>query len=421
MAAFAIQTQTWLQPHLQVGRPGGLAVSPGVAKVPAQEETCLTSNACLCLVAAFVGAAVVLRRFSPSLRARSHKAKVSWRHGSWRRTAVAMNITKRHLQWYDDTMRAPSWLPGRPDKEKNEEEKDEDEDEDEFEEGPPPKGTLPGYVNFTWWMNLPIKYRCRSPAYWKMICDDKGKLKYKYDKECTFAEAIDQIFAFYEASPIEDIDPALELAMFMGLDAKYPDQQIRMQVTLPNAIGGGKRVAVFCPPEEEAEALEMGAAIAGKTLQDELTSEEFNFDVLIAKPAMMPALAKLGKILGPRRLMPSPKSGTVVTDLKAGIEQWSAGGTVELRNNPNMFVGARFGSLSQGKEKCLENVHSLLDQMAKNAPAGAKKIEDYWIKMTMSGQSTPSVRISPKEFPSHGYMKTVERNDFVYQALGDEY
>ncbi|CAE7343891.1 rpl1, partial [Symbiodinium pilosum] len=300
------------------------------------------------------------------------------------------------------------------------EEGEEEEADDGFQEGRPPTESLPKFMNYEFWKKMPSGLRNRSPRYWKMYFNEDGTApKYDRFKFYSLAKAIDIIFSFYESAPNDAHDSSLEISMYMALDAKYPDQQIRMKIKLPNGSGKSKRVAVFCPPAEEPEALEMGATIAGKTLQDDLTNEVFNFDVLIAKPAMMPALAKLGKILGPRRLMPSPKSGTVVTDVKAAIESWASGGTVELRNTEIMYIGAPFAKVSQGKEKCLENLRSLIQQLADNAPEGAKKREEYFSKMWIKGDDSPSIRIDPNEFPSHGYQKPMQSGtvDFVYQAL----
>eukprot|EP00913_Durusdinium_trenchii_P023073 g21664.t1 len=114
----------------------------------------------------------------------------------------------------------------------------------------------------------------------------------------SIAQALDQIYAGYgDNGQAED---TLQVKMQMGLDHKYPDQQIRFQVELPNGSGSERRVAVFCPPEEEQEMLDLGAKLAGKTLQDALLEETFDFDVLITKPQSMPAIAKLGKVLGPK-------------------------------------------------------------------------------------------------------------------------
>eukprot|EP00439_Symbiodinium_sp_Y106_P056875 s1181_g8.t1 len=426
MAAFVIQGGPLLRelPETQVGKLGNLVTSRSIAKFPVQENSFDSSSTCVCLVAAFVGAALLARRFSLS---RPRGVRAFWsgsQHLS--RSATCLHVRKkhrcRHAFWYnEDLSKAPRWLPGWKEeklKQTDDDEDEEEEKEDAFPEGRNPTESLPKFMTYEFWKKMPSGLRCRSPRYWKMYFNEDGTApKYDRFKYYSLAEAIDIIFSFYESAPNDAHDSSLEIAMFMALDAKYPDQQIRMKVKLPNGAGKQKRVAVFCPPAEEEEALESGATIAGKTLQDELVAEEFNFDVLIAKPAMMPALAKLGKILGPRKLMPSPKSGTLVTDIKAGIEAWASGGTVELRNNDNMYIGCAFAKISQGREKCLENLRGLLQQLADNAPPGAKKREAYFAKMFVKGDDSPSVRINQKEFPDHGYEKPVTGTTYFAQQV----
>merc|ERR1711972_534644 len=146
------------------------------------------------------------------------------------------------------------------------------------------------------------------------------------------------------------MDPTFEVVMVMNLDAKYPDQQIRTSIKLPHGTGKSVNVAVFCPNDEEEEILAMGAYKAGATLAKDIEEENIDFDVLIAKPQMMPRLAKLGRILGPRRLMPSPKSGTVVTDYKEAIEDFKAGGTIEVRTSFKSTMDVPIASLTMGKQ-----------------------------------------------------------------------
>lgn len=230
--------------------------------------------------------------------------------------------------------------------------------------------------------------------------------EWKAKRPYSIAQALDQIYAGYgDNGQAED---TLQVKMQMGLDHKYPDQQIRFQVELPNGSGSERRVAVFCPPEEEQEMLDLGAKLAGKTLQDALLEETFDFDVLITKPQSMPAIAKLGKVLGPKRLMPSPKSGTVVTDMEAAIAKWKHGGTTEIRNNPDMQINVSAGRIFQGKEKLVENITSLLQQMADMAPKGAKKVEDYWRTIHLSTNKSPQYMIDDSEKPSHGFIKRLE-------------
>ncbi|CAJ1425762.1 unnamed protein product, partial [Effrenium voratum] len=221
-------------------------------------------------------------------------------------------------------------------------------------------------------------------------------------------KAVDILYSFYK--DLSYRNPTIQLNMNMNLNANYPDQQIRTFAVLPHGLGAERKIAVWCSPDEEKEALDMGADIAGKTLSEELTKEIINFDVLITKPAGMPALAKLGKLLGPRKLMPSPKTGTVVTEFKAAIDLYKGGGQIQLRNNSYMKVKTVVGRLEMGKEKITENIRSLLQQMADKAPEGAKKIKDFWRVMYIKGHDSPAVRIDPSEWPSHGFTKTTQKN-----------
>eukprot|EP00409_Alexandrium_fundyense_P005300 CAMPEP_0185904198 /NCGR_PEP_ID=MMETSP0196C-20130402/3526_1 /TAXON_ID=2932 /ORGANISM="Alexandrium fundyense, Strain CCMP1719" /LENGTH=159 /DNA_ID=CAMNT_0028623463 /DNA_START=122 /DNA_END=597 /DNA_ORIENTATION=- len=141
--------------------------------------------------------------------------------------------------------------------------------------------------------------------------------------------------------------PALECMMVMNLDQKFPDQQVRCAVNLPHGTGKKVRVAVFCPMEEEEEVMALGAYKCGQKLAEDIEKEIIDFDVLLAKPQMMPRLAKLGKILGPRRLMPSPKSGTVLQDYAKGIKEFS-GGVIELRTSKKSLINTVFGKASFG-------------------------------------------------------------------------
>merc|ERR1740138_851155 len=142
----------------------------------------------------------------------------------------------------------------------------------------------------------------------------------------------------------------------------------------------------------------LGAHKCGKLLAEEIAEETVDFDVLLTKPAMMPRLAKLGKILGPRKLMPSPKSGTVVTDYKKAIDAFKKGGTVELRNDRDMAVNCIAGKGSFGKQKIVENVRSLLEQMVEKAPEGATS--DYWKVIRMKSSMSPICKIATSEFPA---------------------
>jgi len=268
------------------------------------------------------------------------------------------------------------------------------------------------------WNSFPNRVKTRRPGFFKMMFLPDGQPRITKYYRFTIQKAVDEIFAMYEAGVKEESAPwSIECMMHMNLDAKYPDQQIRMGLNLPNGVGKEKRVAVFCKPDEEEEVLELGATIAGATLSKALEAEEFEFDVLIAKPMSMPALAKLGKILGPRRLMPSPKSGTVVQDYKLGIDTFKSGGAIEVRNNELMSVACSVGSMTMGKEKIVENVRALLKEMADKAPEGAKNKEIMWRRMFLSGTRSPSLQLHYREFPDHRSDELKQKSDMEAKKM----
>eukprot|EP00930_Biecheleria_cincta_P056084 TRINITY_DN42268_c0_g1_i1.p1 TRINITY_DN42268_c0_g1~~TRINITY_DN42268_c0_g1_i1.p1 ORF type:complete len:441 (-),score=91.47 TRINITY_DN42268_c0_g1_i1:64-1320(-) len=260
----------------------------------------------------------------------------------------------------------------------------------------------PEWLTVEKWQALPRNLKTRSQGFFKMMFKPDGTPRRTKRTRYTIPEAVDEIYDMFEAGMSARSPPwSIEVMMHMNLDAKYPDQQIRMGLNLPHGVGKEKRVAVFCKPDEEQEVLELGAAIAGQTLITAIEKEQFDFDVLIAKPMSMPALAKLGKILGPRRLMPSPKSGTVVQDYKAGIDNFKSGGAIEVRNNEHMLVACSVGSMALGKEKIVDNIRGLLKEMADKAPEGAKNKEIMWRRIKLCGTRSPSVQLYYTEFPDH--------------------
>eukprot|EP00440_Ansanella_granifera_P061540 gb/GFBE01066720.1/.p1 GENE.gb/GFBE01066720.1/~~gb/GFBE01066720.1/.p1 ORF type:complete len:448 (+),score=112.44 gb/GFBE01066720.1/:1-1344(+) len=374
--------------------------SRGSARFSSQESSSFSSSTMwLSMAAALAGATLSARhRFLTQSRALSPEAEERKRR--FRLLEASRKPRRsftRHVKTYggNGPPRAPRWLPGwQPDPN----------DEKQKNLSPLPKPrygpACPPWMTYERWQTFGANVKCRSIRWWKRSFDSNGNRRINPKETYTIAKAIDIIFDMYNDSPSE-MDPTLECMMRMALDPKYPDQQIRLNISLPHGTGQAKRVAVFCPPDEEEEVLKMGAYKAGKTLQDELEQEEFDFDVLIAKPAMMPALAKLGKILGPRRLMPSPKSGTVVQDLQAGIQNWLGGGAIELRNNSCMMVGCACGKISMGKQKCIENFRAVLKGLADKAPPGAVDKKVFWKVIYLGSTQTPSMRIAESEWPNH--------------------
>lgn len=256
---------------------------------------------------------------------------------------------------------------------------------------------VPDWLTVEKWRSFSVTNRRRSVGWYLMNFNPDGtRAVDNKGPGLTISEAIDTIYAMKERSANPD-DLTLEVAMSMNLDPKYPDQQIRTSISLPHGTGKTVKVAVFCPEEDEAEVRALGAHSCGLELALAIEQEKIDFDILLAKPQMMPRLAKLGKILGPRRLMPSPKSGTVVQDYAEAIKAFKSGSTIELRLNAESNVFGVAGKLSMGREKLIDNVRSLLQSLADKRPAGAKK--EFWKAVYIGSTNTPSVKLAQSDLP----------------------
>ena len=182
-------------------------------------------------------------------------------------------------------------------------------------------------------------------------------------------EALD----IFQKMPKSKFDETLELHVKLGVDSKQADQQVRGTVVLPNGTGKTKRVLVFAKGEKAKEAEEAGADFVGADeLVPKIQNENwFEYDVIVATPDMMGVIGRLGKVLGPKGLMPNPKSGTVTMDVKKAISEIKSG-KVEYRLDKTNIIHLGFGKLSFGTDKLLENYQTIMDAIIKAKPAAAK-------------------------------------------------
>jgi large subunit ribosomal protein L1 len=214
------------------------------------------------------------------------------------------------------------------------------------------------------------------------------------DRDYSVADAIELL----QKVKFAKFDETLEAHMRLGVDPKHADQMVRGTVVLPHGTGKSKKVLVIASGEKVHEAEQAGADFAGgEEMVDKIAGGWMEFEAVIATPDMMKSVAKLGKVLGPRGLMPNPKSGSVTFDVGKAVQEVKAG-KVEFRVDKTSNVHVQLGKMSFSKDKLVENTKTLVDAVIKAKPAAAKGkyIQKFYLTTTMS----PSIRIDPSTLDS---------------------
>ena len=214
----------------------------------------------------------------------------------------------------------------------------------------------------------------------------------QYDKSAQYD--VDEAFDILSKISTAKFDETIEAHFRLGVDGRHADQQVRGAIVLPNGTGKSKRVLVFAKGDKAHEAEAAGADYVGaEELADKIRTENwFDFDVVVATPDMMGVVGRLGKLLGPKGLMPSPKSGTVTMNVAQALSEIKAG-KVEYRLDKQNIIHTPIGKVSFGAEKLKENYLALLDAVVKAKPAAAKG--QYIKSATIASSMGPGIKLNP--------------------------
>ncbi|MDR2074093.1 MAG: 50S ribosomal protein L1 [Oscillospiraceae bacterium] len=216
-----------------------------------------------------------------------------------------------------------------------------------------------------------------------------------YEKNSSF-EPIEALGICVQTAKAK-FDETVEIHIRMGVDSRHADQQVRGAVVLPNGTGKTVKVLAICKGENEKFASEASADYVGAEDYIEKIQNEnwFGFDVLITTPDMMPAVGRLGKVLGPRSLMPNPKAGTVTTEIGKAVREAKAG-KIEYRLDKNNIIHCSIGKASFGPEKLCENFEALMDVIVKAKPEASKG--QYVKSCTVASTMGPGIRVNSVKF-----------------------
>ena len=212
-----------------------------------------------------------------------------------------------------------------------------------------------------------------------------------YDREAL--HGVDDAAALITSFPKRKFDESVDLVVRLGVDPRKAEEMIRGTVALPSGTGKAVRVAVFAQGDQAQAARDAGAEFVGaEDLAEQVEGGMLDFDVTIAAPDMMPLLGKLGRVLGPRGLMPNPKTGTVTPDVAKAVEDFK-GGKVEFRTDKFANVHVPVGKVSFPEADLAQNIKAVVDELVRLKPAGAKG--QYVKKASISSTMGPSIKLDP--------------------------
>lgn len=204
---------------------------------------------------------------------------------------------------------------------------------------------------------------------------------------------IDEAVGIVKSNAKAKFDETVEMSINLGVDPRHADQQVRGMVALPNGTGKSVRVAVFARGEKADEATAAGADVVGaEELAEIVQGGTIDFDLAIATPDMMPVVGRLGRVLGPRGMMPNPKLGTVTMDVKGAVEG-AKGGQVQYRVEKAGIIHAGVGKASFSEDQIVGNIRALFDAVVRAKPTGSKG--QYIKKVSLTSTMGPGVRVDP--------------------------
>ena len=213
------------------------------------------------------------------------------------------------------------------------------------------------------------------------------------DGDTTYS--IEQAVELVKSTSTTKFDAWVDIVIVTGLDTRHADQQLRGALSLPHGTGKTVKVAVFARGDKEKEALEAGADIVGTDeLAEEIKNGRLDFDMVLATPDMMKIVGGLGRVLGPRGMMPNPKTGTVTNDIGAAVAEYKAG-KVNFKAASDGLIQSKIGRVSFEPEKLQENIKAFMAHIVKNRPSGARG--QYIKKVVISSTMGPGIRIDFKD------------------------